>query len=120
MSKSYQSYDGTVTFSYNEKEYEAEVHAKATYTHIPGRRYMSNGDPGYPDEDDFEIDDIEVETVFLDGEEVPYEDDMYDSIESALSDVDWDEDEPPEPDYDDWEERQIAKYEAMCDRYDAQ
>ena len=23
-------------------------------------------------------------------------------------------------DYDDWEDRQIAKYEAMCDRYDAQ
>ena len=75
---------------------------------------MPNGDPGYPDEEDFEIDDIEVEAVFKDGDEVPYVEDMYDSIEEALNDVDWEQDEyePPEPDYDEDE-----AYERCYDRY---
>lgn len=106
-------YDGNVTFVYEEEEYEATVHATGTYTFIKGRRYMANGDPGYPDEEDFEIDDVDVKAVFKDGIEVPYEEDMYDDIDSALRDADWEEDDPPEPDY---EECEMARWEAELAR----
>ena len=98
-----QYYDGNVTFEYDDKQYEATVHATATYTFTKGRMYMPNGDPGYPDEEDFEVDDIDVEAVFRDGVEVPYVDDMEECIAEALEDVDWEYDEydPPEPE-DDW------------------
>lgn len=115
-----QHYDGMVSFTYKNEEYDAYVSATATYSFRPGRRYMANGDPGYPDEEDFEIDDVDVEEVYKGEEEVPFEEDMYDAIYDALNSVDWEQDEPPEPDYDDYEERAIARYEAMCDRYDAQ
>lgn len=99
-----QHYDGSVVFNYNNEEYEADVLARGTYSFRKGRMYMRNGDPGYPDEESFEIDDIEVEAVFdAEGNEVSYTEDMYDCIEEALNDVDWEIDdyEPPEPE-DDW------------------
>lgn len=104
-----QYYDGSVVFNYNNEEYEADVSARGTYSFSRGRMYMRNGDPGYPDEEDFEIDDIEVEAVFKDGTEVPYVDEMYDAIEEALKDADWecDEYDPPEPE-DDWEDEDEA------------
>lgn len=112
-----QHYSGMVTFTLNEEEYEAQVSARATYSYRPGKRWLKNGDPGYPDESDFEIDDVEVEAVSKDDVEIPYDEDtMYDSIESALNDVDWEDDDPPEPDYDDYEEAAIAKYESDCIR----
>ena len=111
-----QHYNGNIVFTYNGEEYEATVHAIGTYTFVKGRRYMANGDPGWPDEEDFEIDDVDVEAVFKDGEEVPYIEDMGDAIDSALEDVDWEEDDPPEPDYDAYEEAAIEKYEADCIR----
>ena len=113
-----QHYSGMVTFTLNEEEYEAQVSAKATYCYRPGKRWLKNGDPGYPDESSFEIDDFDVETVFdADGNEVPYDEDtMRDLIESALDDVDWEDDDPPEPDYDAYEEAAIEKYESDCIR----
>lgn len=111
-----QHYNGNVTFKYKDEEYEAQVSASGTYTFVKGRKYMANGDPGYPDEESFDIDDIDVEAVFKDDVEVPYDEDMYDDIESALRDVDWEDDDPPEPDYDDYEEDAIEKYEADCIR----
>lgn len=109
-------YNGNIVFRYNDEEYEATVHATGTYSFRKGRRYMANGDPGYPDEEDFEIDDVEVEAVFKDDVEVPYLEDMYDSIESVLREKDWEEDDPPEPDYDYYEEREMERWEAECDR----
>lgn len=111
-----QHYDGNITFKHKDEEYEATVHASGTYTFVKGRRYMANGDPGYPDEEDFEIDDVDVEAVFKDGEEVPYTEDMDSAIDSALYDVDWEDDDPPEPDYDYYEEAAIEEYEADCIR----
>jgi len=98
-----QYYNGDVTFTFNGEQHEATVQALATYTFVKGRMYMRNGDPGYPDEEDFEIDDIDVEAVFKEGVEVPYVEEMYDSIEEALHGVDWsyDEYDPPEPPEDD-------------------
>lgn len=99
-----QHYNGNVTFTYEDEQYEATVQASATYYFRKGRMYMRNGDPGYPDEEDFDIDEVEVEAVFKDDVEVPYIEDMYDAIEEALDDVDWEYDEydPPEPPEDDW------------------
>lgn len=39
--------------------YLIAVNASAKYSYYPGRAYMPNGDPGYPDECDFEITDVE-------------------------------------------------------------
>lgn len=111
-----QHYNGSVTFEYKDEEYEATVEAQATYTFIKGRKYMANGDPGYPDEEDFEIDNIDIEAVFKDGAEVPYEEDMYEHVEAALCDEDWEEDDG-EPDYDAYEEAAIEKYERDCERF---
>ena len=107
-----QHYDGSVSFTFNDKQYEATVSARGTYTFTKGRAYLRNGDPGYPDEESFEVDDIDVETVFdADGNEVPYTEDMYSCIEETLRDgVDWEDDgeyEPPEPE-DDWETEEEA------------
>lgn len=110
-----QLYNGNVVFRYNDEEYEATVRAQATYTFIKGRRYMPNGDPGYPDEEDLEIDDVDVEAVFKDGVEVPYEEDMYDEIEQSLYDVNW-EDDYPEPPDDYYEERAMARWERQLDK----
>lgn len=113
-------YNGNITFTYNGEEYEATVCATGTYTFIKGRRYMPNGDPGYPDEEDFEIDDVDIEAVFKDGEEVPYTEDMYDDIEAVLCDSDeWEEDDyDDEPPDDYYEERAMARWERQLDRYD--
>ena len=109
-------YKGNVTFRYKDEEYEATVEAQATYTFIKGRRYMPNGDPGYPDEENFEVDNVDVEAVFKDGAEVPYDEDMYDDIEAAVEDIEeWDEPDLEPPD-DYYEERAMARWEARCDR----
>lgn len=115
-----QHYNGNVIFEWNDKQYEATVNASATYSFRPGRMYMPNGDPGYPDEEDFEIEEFNVEAVFDEnGDEVPYSEDMYDAIEDALYDTDgWEEDEPPEPDLDYYEERAIERWERDLDDYD--
>ena len=114
-----QSYNGDISFNYKGETYEAGVGAQATYTFIKGRKYMANGDPGWPDEEDFEIDNIDVYAVFKYGVEVPYEEGMYDAIESALKKADWEEEDrdPPEPDDDYYEERAMARWEAECDRF---
>ena len=38
-------------------------------------------------------------------------------LEKRILDEDWEESDPPEPDYDYYEEREIARWEAELDRY---
>lgn len=99
-----QHYDGIIDFTIDDKKYTADVKARASYSFRRGRMYLRNGDPGYPDEEDFEIDDVEVLSITDEnGDEITYDEDtMYDPICDALNGVDWiqDECEPPEPDYD--------------------
>lgn len=114
-----QHYNGTIDFKVDGREYEATVSATATYTFIKGRKYMANGDPGYPDEEDFEIDDLDV-TLITDKETeeiVDETEEMTEAIRNALEGAEWEDDDPPEPDYDDyWAEREIEKYESDCIR----
>lgn len=42
------------------KEFYVEGKAWGTYSCSNGRLYMSNGDPGYPDEEELEIDEVEI------------------------------------------------------------
>lgn len=119
------SWSGDVNFTYEGRDLRAEVDAYADHWYRPGRRYMANGDPGYPTED--EIEDIELDVTSLVDEEtdepVTYTEDMYNVIEDAVRDqAEWEEPDPYEdgPDDDYYEEREMARWEAECDRYDAQ
>lgn len=49
--------------------YSVDVEATATYSHDDGCMYMRNGDPGYPPEDDFDIDEVNINSVTLIDEE---------------------------------------------------
>lgn len=111
-------FNGEVEFTYNNKLLRADITAHGTYTFIRGRRYMSNGDPGYPDEDDFEIDDIDINCVYdpETNDDVEYVEDMYAAIEAAAWEADGWDDIECEPDYDDYEERAMARWERDLDR----
>jgi len=119
MALTNQTYKGDITFTYEGREYVADVTAKATYYYRPGRKYMANGDPGYPDEESFDIDDIEVHSIRdKETEEVVEEtEELSAAIGNALDGADgWEDDEPPEPDYDYYEERAMARWERELDR----
>ena len=101
----------------NGRELTVDVQATGTYTHIPGRRYMANGDPGYPDEDDFEIDNVEATWYDEDGKRIPETEDMAEALDSYLREkADWEDDDPPEPDYDDYVDDAVERYEHDCIR----
>ena len=98
-------------------DYTVDVTAYADYYYDAGRRYMSNGDPGYPPESELTIGDIEAVWYDLDGKKVEATEEMTAALEDFLQEEDgWEEEEPPEPDYDYYEELAIAKYEADCER----
>ena len=100
----------------NGVDYTVDVTAHADYYYDAGRMYMRNGDPGYPPESELTIEDIEAVWYDEDGNKVEATEEMINALESALQDEEWETEEPPEPDYDDYEERAIAKYEADCAR----
>lgn len=102
----------------NGVDYTVDVTAHADYYYDAGRMYMRNGDPGYPPESELTIEDVDAVWYDADGNKVDnVTEEMTDALESTLQDEDgWEEDEPPEPDYDYYEERAIAKYEADCER----
>lgn len=102
----------------NGVDYTVDVTAHADYYYDAGRMYMRNGDPGYPPESELNIEDVEAVWYDADGKKVDtVTEEMTDALESALQDEDgWEEDEPPEPDYDYYEEREMAKWEAECAR----
>lgn len=112
-------WDGDVNFTYQERDLVATVSATAEHWYQAGRRYMPNGDPGYPEED--EIDDVNFEvTVVRDAETdetVVYVEDMYDYVDAAIQETaEWEDDEPDEPDYDDYDDAAVEHYEADCIR----
>lgn len=74
MSKITGSYTGEL--DYEDLSIEYTVSVKGDYYYSPGRMYMPNGDPGYPDEesiDDTEVTDIDEYHVYKDGEELTEE-----------------------------------------------
>lgn len=101
---------GTVSGSieYEGKTIEYEVNVSGSYYYSKGRMYMKNGDPGYPDDEEYEgpfFEDIDDYTIYDDeGNECTEE--RCEQIELLIQkdvednkewdDVEWDE---PEPDY---------------------
>ena len=101
----------------NGVDYTVDVTAHADYYYDAGRMYMRNGDPGYPPESDLNIEDVNAVWHDEDGKQVKATEDMTTALEDYLQDSDeWEENEPPEPDYDYYEEREMARWEAECDR----
>lgn len=112
-------WDGDVNFTYQERDLVATVSATAEHWYQAGRKYMPNGDPGYPEED--EIDDIEFDVTEVrcaeDDSVVEHVEDMDEYIESAIYEqAEWEDDEPDEPDYDDYDNAAVEHYEADCIR----
>lgn len=114
-------WNGDVNFTHQERGLVATVEATAEHWYQPGRRYMANGDPGYPEED--EIEDIEFDVTEIRDKEtdeaVEYIEDMVDAISAAIEDkAEWEKPESAcdEPDYDYYEEREMARWEAECAR----
>ena len=112
---------GTTQWESYTVEYTARVSGE--YYFQKGRMYMPNGDPGYPDEEDYEGPFFEevAEVNLLDTDEVQIEGDkeIYKNNQAMIDlaiqrdveenkewdDCSWDEPEPyepepPEPDYD--------------------
>lgn len=115
-------WNGTVNFTFDDRDLVAEVRATAEHWYQPGRMYMRNGDPGYPEENEIEDVEFDVDTVYDDETEevVAYVEDMDEYIESAIYEqAEWEDEDPYDdgPDADYYEEREIAKYEADCERY---
>ena len=79
-------YDGEVWLTINDKEYCAIVQAEATYSSTPGRMYMANGDPGYPDEEEFDIDSIDARWFDDENNEVNATSEMEIALERWLYD----------------------------------
>ena len=118
------SLTGTITGKIAWESYTVEYTVKVTGEEYfqKGRMYMSNGDPGYPDEYDSEgpfFDEIdEVHLLDAEGVQVENDDAIYDAnkevIELAIQrdvednkewdDCSWNDPEPPELDYPDDED----------------
>ena len=99
-------------FEFEGVSYTIKVRAHGTYYYSPATRYE-------PEDSEFNIDDVEATWKNEDGEVVEETEEMSDALWSYLSDgVDWEDCEPPEPDYDYYEEREMERWEAELDRYD--
>lgn len=73
-------WDGCVHVEYKGVEYDVDIHATGYEYHDPGCMYLRNGDPGYPPEDDCDINLLEIEAVFIDNEEIT----LTEELERAL------------------------------------
>ena len=97
-------------FSVGGKDYKVDVFAVGFYDYRPAVMYLRNGDPGYPEEETWEVDEVDAvwKETKEDGSEIEVEPtaEMEEALERWLYDLDWDEwdcperdYEPPEPDY---------------------
>lgn len=74
-------------FTYDGKDYRIKLAAVAEEIHIPGRMYLSNGDPGYPPEDEFELQSVDAVWYLVDEEaEVQPTKEMAEALEEWLDD----------------------------------
>ena len=90
-------------------DYSVNVHATGTRWYSPATRID-------PEENDFNLDNVEA-TWYVENGKVEETKEMHDALEEyLLNDAEWEEEEPPEPDYDYYEERAMARWEAQLDR----
>lgn len=93
------------------QSYRVKVKAVGLYDYRPAVMYLRNGDPGYPEEENWEIDDVDAiwRKINEDGDETEVEPtaDMEEALYEYLYDLDYDQwnfPEEPEPDYEPWED----------------
>ena len=67
----YESYysNDNLELEFEDKDYRVEVNATAVEYHEPGRMYLSNGDPGYPPEDEFELKSVDATWYLITDED---------------------------------------------------
>ena len=107
------TYKGNITFKHNNESYYAEVSATANWYHQPCVMYFKDGS-GQPEMDEFEIDELEVTSLYNEDAETDcfadyesdekYKDSIDEDITDALYDMDSDKWSGGEPDYPDYEE----------------
>jgi hypothetical protein len=104
---------------YNNDELELEV-GETTYTvsvHATGTHWYRKATRIDPEENEFDIDDVEAVWKDSNGNIVEETEEMKEVLEEYLFESDdWD-DEEYEPDYDYYEERAMARWESQLDRY---
>lgn len=63
------------------------LYAEAEYSYTPGRMYMRNGDPGYPDDEELEVTHVEMSVVTeLDSGKEVTDKDILQRIEDEVTD----------------------------------
>ena len=63
------------------------LYAEAEYSYTPGRMYMRNGDPGYPDDEELEVTHVEMSGVTeLDSGKEVTDKDILQKIEDEVTD----------------------------------
>lgn len=85
------------------------IRATATGWSTPATRWE-------PEDGEFEIDEVEAVWRDVNGDVVEPDEAMDDALTAYLEEQDWEEDDPPEPDYDYYEEREMARWEAELAR----
>lgn len=109
----------TKAMYYNNDELEVTV-GEITYTvsvHATGTYWYSKATRIDPEENEFDIDDVDAVWKDSNGNIVEETPEMYDVLEKYLFELDCWEEEEYEPDYDYYEECAIARWEAQLDRY---
>lgn len=90
--------------------YTVKVHAEGTYSYSPATRWE-------PEDSDFEIDEVDAIWTDENGNVIEETKEMEEVLEEYLNNkVDWECCEPPEPDYDYYEEREMERWERALDR----
>ena len=106
------------TMFYNNDELELEV-GETTYTvsvHATGTHWYRKATRIDPEENEFEIDEVEAVWKDENGNIVEETPEMYDVLEEYLLESDYWEDDVFEPDDDYYEEQAMARWEAQLDR----
>lgn len=74
-----------------DKNYTVDVNASCSYWYQPAKMYLANGDPGYPEESEFELTDVSAVWHDEDDNEVEPTKEMEAALEQYLYDMDSDE-----------------------------
>ena len=115
MSRSSLSGNCSGSFQWESYTVEYTVNVSGEYYFQKGRMYMPNGDPGYPDEEDYEgpfFEEVdEVNLLDAEGVQVENSDEVYKTNQAVIDlaiqkdvednkewdDCNWNDPEPPEP-----------------------
>lgn len=109
-SKSYYYRENDIELTVNGSDFSVNVvNATAHGWSHPATRWE-------PEDGEFEIDDVDAVWRDVNGDVVEPDEAMDQALDAYLEEQDWEESDPPEPDYDDYEEAAIEKYEADCIR----